>query len=94
MGVETMKNVLRGSSGAIVSMSLVAGALPAWAQETAQSVPSNSQELTEIIVTGSFIRGTPVDAALPVEVYSREELERRGSPSALDFAQSLTNARH
>ncbi|WP_218000344.1 TonB-dependent receptor domain-containing protein [Sphingomonas soli] len=43
-----------------------------------------------IVVTGSLIRGTPLDTALPVEVYSQVEMERRGSPNALDFAKSLT----
>lgn len=87
-----MKRALRGTTGAIVSMGLAAGALPAWGQEAAQNVPAGAEGVTEVIVTGSFIRGTPVDAALPVEVYSREDLEKRGSPSALDFAKSLTIA--
>ena len=87
-----MKRALRGTSGAIVSMGLAAGALPAWGQEATQNVPAGAEGVTEIIVTGSFIRGTPVDAALPVEVYSREDLEKRGSPSALEFAKSLTIA--
>src|SRR5687768_3509442 len=85
-----MKRVSRGTTSAIVSMGLAAGALPAWGQEATQNVPAGAEGVTEVIVTGSFIRGTPVDAALPVEVYSREDLEKRGSPSALDFAKSLT----
>jgi len=47
-------------------------------------------EIEEVVVTGSLIRGTPVDAALPVEVYSQEDLKLSGSPSALDFAKSLS----
>ncbi len=85
-----MKRALRGASGAIVSLGMVASALPAWGQEQRQNVPS-SEALTEVIVvTGSLIRGTPTDAALPVEVYSREDLEKQGSPTALEFAKSLT----
>ncbi len=58
---------------------------------TAGATPAATEEqLPDIVVTGSLIRGTPVDAALPVEVYSHDELERRGSPTALDFAKSLT----
>jgi iron complex outermembrane receptor protein len=41
-------------------------------------------------VTGSLIRGTPKDAALPVEVYTQVELEKQGSPTALEFAKNLT----
>ncbi|WP_237133511.1 TonB-dependent receptor domain-containing protein [Pseudohongiella sp. O18] len=47
-------------------------------------------EIEEVVVTGSLIRGTPVDAALPVEVYSQDDLALSGSPSALDFAKSLS----
>ena len=80
------------SSSIALLVSLAGGALPVWAQQTTQSVPSAESEggLTEIVVTGSFIRGTPVDTALPVEVYSQEEMEKRGSPTALEFAKTLT----
>lgn len=47
-------------------------------------------EIEEVVVTGSLIRGTPVDAALPVEVYNAEDLKLSGSPSALEFAKSLS----
>src|SRR5690554_2463806 len=47
-------------------------------------------DIEEVVVTGSLIRGTPVDAALPVEVYSQEDLKLSGSPSALEFAKSLS----
>ena len=46
--------------------------------------------MAEVVVTGSYIRGTPLDAALPVEVYSQADLEDQGSPTALEFAKSLT----
>ncbi len=45
-----------------------------------------------IVVTGSAIRGTPEDAALPVNVYSADDLELQGDPSGLDFAKSLTQS--
>ena len=87
-----MKRALRGTTGAIVSMGLAAGALPAWGQEATQNVPAGAEGVTEVIVTGSFIGGTPEDAALPVEVFSQEELEEHGAPTALEFAKSLTIA--
>lgn len=43
-----------------------------------------------VIIIGSAIRGTPEDAGLPVEVYTAEDLELEGSPSALKFAKDLT----
>src|SRR5690242_14418927 len=88
-----MKFAFHGASGAAILLSLASGAAPAWGQETAQS-PKNAAPddagLTEVVVTGSYIRGTPLDAALPVEVYSREALEKQGAPTALEFAKSLT----
>lgn len=47
-------------------------------------------EIEEVVVTGSLIRGTPVDAALPVEVYTQADLQLSGSPTALEFAKSLS----
>jgi len=52
---------------------------------------SDTTEIAEIvIVTGSYIRGTAEDAALPVDVISTEELEKQGAPSAIDMLKSLT----
>jgi iron complex outermembrane recepter protein len=55
----------------------------------AQGTP---ETLDEIVVTGSLIRGTPLDTALPVEVYTAEDMEASGSPTALEFAKSLSVA--
>ncbi|MFZ4604227.1 MAG: TonB-dependent receptor plug domain-containing protein, partial [Caulobacterales bacterium] len=43
----------------------------------------------EIIVTGSYIRGTPEDAALPVDVLTAADLEKVGSPTIKDLIKSL-----
>ncbi len=43
----------------------------------------------EVIVTGSYIRGTPEDAALPVDVIDAEEMAERGSPTALDLIRAM-----
>jgi outer membrane receptor protein involved in Fe transport len=95
--------MFRGVSSAALLIGL-AGALPAWAQNvgsqsTIDQVPAapqaaNPGEAQEdrVVVTGSLIKGTPEDAALPVEVYSQEELEDRGSPTALEFAKTLSIA--
>jgi len=45
--------------------------------------------IEEIVVTGSHIRGTPEDAALPVDVIDAQELEDRGNPTALDLIRSM-----
>lgn len=50
------------------------------------------EAIEEIVVTGSLIRGTPEDAALPVEVHSAADLQASGAPTALEFAKSLTSS--
>ncbi|MFK7914893.1 MAG: TonB-dependent receptor plug domain-containing protein, partial [Pseudomonadales bacterium] len=45
--------------------------------------------IEEIVVTGSFIRGTPQDAALPVDVMSREDFEDQGFPSVTEMIRNL-----
>lgn len=50
----------------------------------------DAPQIEEVVVTGSLIRGTPLDAALPVEVYTAADMELSGSPTALEFAKSLS----
>ena len=97
-----MKSALYSATRAAVLIALAGGASPIRAQETsatpqppadkaaaAQSATAGAP-LEQIVVTGSHIRGASTDAALPVEVYSQEDLEKQGSPTALEFAKSLT----
>ncbi|MCW8194916.1 TonB-dependent receptor [Proteobacteria bacterium 005FR1] len=51
---------------------------------------SGGQVLEEIIVTGSLIRGTPEDSAMPVDTISNEEMELQGSPPPLEMLKSLS----
>ena len=37
--------------------------------------------MEEVVVTGSYIKGTPEDAASPVDVITREEMDMKGNPS-------------
>ncbi len=55
----------------------------AWAAE-------NSGEIEEILVTGSYIKGTPEDAPLPVTSLSRDDLALEGSPTTLDLIKNLS----
>jgi iron complex outermembrane recepter protein len=43
----------------------------------------------EIVVTGSLIRGTRENGALPVNVISSDELQKQGSPSPVELLKSL-----
>ena len=46
-------------------------------------------EMEEVVVTGSYIRGTPEDAALPVDVLSRSDLQDQGDPSINELIRNL-----
>lgn len=72
------------SSTALI-ISLIGGV--AAAQTTS---PPKVAEVEEVVVTGSFIAGTPEDAAIPVEAISLEELREQGSPSNLDFVKNMS----
>jgi len=48
--------------------------------------------VTAVVSTGSRIRGLPEDAALPVEVLSRETIADRGLPNMPDLLKGITEA--
>lgn len=81
-----MRHGLTSASGVALLIGIAGLGAPAWGQE---KTDTNTQ-VEEIVVTGSNIRGSALDAALPLEVYSQENLEKQGSPTALEFAKSLT----
>lgn len=76
---------LAGGSGLAIALALTTGSAA-----HAQSQPDNVLE--EVIVTGSFIAGTPEDAALPVDVVGAEELEQRGSPTMVQFIKTIPSS--
>ncbi|QKG69894.1 TonB-dependent receptor domain-containing protein [Erythrobacter mangrovi] len=63
-------------------------AVPALAQEAAGASDEGTDE-TRIVVTGSYIRGTPEDAAVPVAVVTAEELQNKGISSPLELIKEL-----
>jgi len=80
---------LRGGSRLALAISLTGGVAGA-AHAQAQKPNDSPVEVEEVIVTGSFIKGTPEDAALPVEVIGAEELQKRGSPSTVELLKALS----
>lgn len=47
-------------------------------------------EIEEIVVTGSLIKGTPIDSATNVSTYDRAVLDRQNSPTLADFTKNLS----
>jgi iron complex outermembrane receptor protein len=54
------------------------------------ALAQDATEVEAVVVTGSLIRGTPEDAALPVDVIGAEELAKQGSPTTVDLIKSLS----
>ena len=48
--------------------------------------------VSEVVVTGSFIAGTPENAALPVTVLNADTLSKQGSPTAVEMLKALPEA--
>ncbi|WP_426015216.1 TonB-dependent receptor [Caulobacter sp. DWR2-3-1b2] len=76
---------LRGASALTLVTALACSA----AHAQTKSRDQGPVEVEEIIVTGSFIRGTPEDASLPVDVIGAEDLQKQGSPSTVELLKAL-----
>jgi iron complex outermembrane receptor protein len=85
-------------SGSVLAISLLlsVSATTALAQESTKPKTTSAAEaekdtdLEQVVITGSFIRGTPETAAIPVEAINLKEIQDRGSPSNLDLVKSLS----
>ncbi|TAJ68490.1 MAG: TonB-dependent receptor [Phenylobacterium sp.] len=81
------RSTLCGGSMLAVVFSL--GLASAASAQPGQTTPS---EVEEVVVTGSFIAGTPEDAAMPVDVLSSADLEKQGSPSIVQLVKTITSS--
>jgi outer membrane receptor protein involved in Fe transport len=74
-----------------VRLGLLAAAIGAGtASVGAVAAPAGDQAIEEVVVTGSYIRGTPEDAPSPVDVLNRDDLTNAGSPSMVDLIKGLS----
>jgi outer membrane receptor protein involved in Fe transport len=78
-----MRQSIRLLTGASVASLLLA--LPAIAQEEG----GDELRQSKVTVTGSFIQGTPEDAALPVDVLTAGDLKLEGQPSITELIRNL-----
>ncbi len=49
-------------------------------------------EVSEVVVTGSYIAGTPTTAAQPVSVIGADDLKKQGSPTIVNLVKTITAA--
>lgn len=78
----TSRSRLFASSAGLAAIGVLGFAAPAAAQ-------SEPNAVDEVVVTGSYIRGGVQTNALPVDVLTAEDLQRRGSPSVVDLLKNL-----
>lgn len=57
---------------------------------TTQAETADDQEMEEVVVTGSILRGTPIDSATNVSVYDRSSMDLQNTPSIVDFTKNLS----
>lgn len=60
------------------------------ADDAADQAAGEASEIEEIIVTGTWIPGTPEDDALPVSRIERDDLEAVGSPSVIELLRNMS----
>lgn len=83
------KSTLRNKC-ALGAMTLALGMTPGLAYaQNADQADENADSDRVIVVTGSFIRGTPEDAAQPVDTFSSADLDAAGVSSPLEFIKDL-----
>lgn len=75
--------------GSMLAAVFSLGLTGAAAAQAGQTAPA---EVEEVIVTGSFIAGTPEDSASPVDVLSTADLEKQGSPTVVQLVKTITSS--
>jgi iron complex outermembrane receptor protein len=78
-------------AGASLAAILTAGlGVVAATDAAAQDAPAPATTTSEdVVITGTYLRGTPEDAALPVDVIGSKELEKRGSPTITQLVRTI-----
>jgi iron complex outermembrane receptor protein len=78
------------AGGSVLAVGLaLAFSQPAAAQAAQANAPA---DVEEVVVTGSFIAGTPEDAAQPVDVIGAADLQKQGSPTTVNLVKNITAA--
>ena len=70
-------------------LALIVAASAAQAQQQTAQAGTDENVDAEIVVTGSFIRGTREDAAMPIDVFTADDLNKQGVSSPLEFIKQL-----
>jgi iron complex outermembrane receptor protein len=74
-------------AGSALTLLMALGASQATA--AAAAAAAAPKDVSEVVVTGSYIEGTPKTAALPVDVVTQESIRRQGSPTVIEIIKQL-----
>lgn len=77
-------------ASAVSAASLLSWGAQAQAQESSPAATTEQTEVEAVVVTGSFIGRSAETTALPVDVISQEEIEKKGTPNMVEQIKSLT----
>src|SRR5688572_20457673 len=89
MGLITENCSMARETNPLLRTCIASILLAAASQAVMAAESSDTEMIQEVVITGSYLEGTPVDTALPVIVLNEEVLNARGSPSLLDVLRSL-----
>lgn len=86
-----MRFAAKFSSGCGLLALTLSSAAYAQTSESTSPVTAPADE-PQIVVTGTYIAGSPEDAAVPVDVISSADLARQGSPTLVELIKSLPSS--
>jgi iron complex outermembrane receptor protein len=85
-----LKPIVQGVLLACGGLGLAALSAPTQAQQTQQQQQQQTQQkLDRVTITGSNIRRTDTETVAPVEIITREQIERTGLPTVADVIRSI-----
>lgn len=80
----------RSRKTGFLSTALIGATLSGTTMLAPAAFAEDESVMEEVVVTGSFIRGTPIDSASPVTTIDEEDLFNQGSPSLTDVIRRLS----
>jgi len=80
--------------GSLVAVVLALGSTQGALAQTAKTATTAAAaaaapEVSEVVVTGSYIAGTPETAALPVDVIGSQDLKKQGNPTIVQLVKTI-----
>ena len=85
------RSVFRRKALILTGLLSSSACLTAFAQtsQTQATTEAEEREVEEVIVTGSYLRGSPLDAPSPVQVVDRASIEAQGAAQIWDVIKNL-----